>query len=456
MARIVDVAVREFRTTVLTKAFLLAAVVLPAVVWGLALALPLLLHAKPKPLVGHVAVIDGTLSADERGMQPFLAAEFDAERARTERDRRTAELKRLLEGTLPPQLRDVMQGQLERALETPLPDVQLEVSGDSAGFEALKARVRDGELLCLAVIEPPLLSLERESNRFDLYLREGLTRQQVEELTDALQRAAVAARAAREGLDIERARATLAKPTAVSTTLTKAGEDVREDQIAKLFIPLAFMLLLWSSVWVTGNYLLTSTIEEKSNRVIEVLLSAVSPLELLTGKILGQCAVGLVMLAMYGGVGLTTATSLGYAHLVPPEKLAYLGVYFVMAFLMVAATMTAVGAAVSELRDAQTLLGPVTIVFMLPLFSWFFVSENPDSLFARVISFIPPMTPFAMILRVTSVESVPGWEILATSLVGFGGVVAMVWAAARIFRVGILLSGKPATPAEMWKWLRYE
>lgn len=126
MARIVDVAVRGFpRDTVLTKAFLLAAVVLPAVVWGLALALPLLLHAKPKPLVGHVAVIDGTLSADEREGVHRSSRRSSTPNARAERDRRTAELKRLLEGTLPPQLRDVMQGQLERALETPLPDVQL-------------------------------------------------------------------------------------------------------------------------------------------------------------------------------------------------------------------------------------------------------------------------------------------------------------------------------------------
>ncbi|MFM7298170.1 MAG: ABC transporter permease, partial [Planctomycetota bacterium] len=113
-----------------------------------------------------------------------------------------------------------------------------------------------------------------------------------------------------------------------------------------------------------------------------------------------------------------------------------------------------IGAAVSELRDAQTLLGPVTLLFTLPLFTWFFVTENPDSVFARTISYIPPMTPFAMVLRVASVESVAGWEIVLTSFVGFGGVLAMVWAAARIFRVGILLTGKSATPAELWKWVR--
>jgi ABC-type Na+ efflux pump permease subunit len=321
-------------------------------------------------------------------------------------------------------------------------------------MESLRSRTRAGELLASVRVDVAALSLAEESNDYELFLREGLTRQQVDDLQGALSSALVYARAEAQEIDVERARATLAKPYAAALTLREDGSDVEENQLGKIFVPLAFMMLLWSSVWVTGNYLLTSTVEEKSNRVIEVLLSAVSPLELLTGKVIGQCAVGALMMLMYGGVGLTAASSLGYAHLVPPDKLAYVAIYFVMAFLMVAATMAAIGAAVSELRDAQTLLGPVTILFMLPLFTWFFVTENPSSTFARVISYIPPMTPFAMVLRVTSVESVPGWEIALTTLVGFGGVVGMVWAAARIFRVGILITGKPATPAELWKWVR--
>lgn len=449
MARVTEIAVREFRTTVLTKAFLLAAIVLPAVFWLLALALPFLLRPSPKPLDGALAVVD----ADGR-LSAAVMVEFDGDRLVRERERRLAEIQRRLQGMLPERMREMFDQQARGMFSSPSPTVRVESSADPAALEAYRQRVRSGELLACVRYESSVLGLEEPDNRFELFLREGLTRQQVDDLQGALGRAVVAARAASVGLDIAHARAVLAPPVPISTTLRADGVDVQENQLAKMFVPLAFMLLLWSSVWVTGNYLLTSTIEEKSNRVIEVLLSAVSPLELLAGKVIGQCAVGALMLGMYAGVGLSAASSLGYAHLVPPDKLVYLGVYFVMAFLMVAATMAAIGAAVSELRDAQTLLGPVTLLFTLPLFTWFFVTENPDSVFARTISYIPPMTPFAMVLRVASVESVPGWEIALTSLVGFGGVIAMVWAAARIFRIGILLTGKSATPAELWKWLR--
>jgi len=449
MAKVTEIAVREFRTTVLTKAFLLAAIVLPAIFWVLALALPFLLRPSHKPLVGALAVVD----FDAR-LAAAVEQEFDGERLLRERERRIAELQRKLEGVLPDPVRELLEGQAQGMLSAPAPVVRVESSVDPSALEDFRRRVRTGELLACVRYERGVLTLEPESNRFDLFLREGLTRQQVDDLQSALGRAVVTARAAAVGLDIAQARAVLSSPVPVAITLREDGLDVRENQLAKMFVPLAFMLLLWSSVWVTGNYLLTSTIEEKSNRVIEVLLSAVSPLELLAGKVIGQCAVGALMLGMYSGVGLSAASSLGYAHLVPPDRLVYLGVYFVMAFLMVAATMAAIGAAVSELRDAQTLLGPVTLLFTLPLFSWFFVTENPDSVFAHTISYIPPMTPFAMVLRVASVESVPLWEIALTSLVGFGGVIAMVWAAARIFRVGILMTGKSATPAELWKWVR--
>lgn len=449
MRRVLEVAVREFRTTVLTKAFLIAAVILPSVMWGMAILLPAVLHAPPKALVGTLAVLDPT------GLvAPLLAREFDAQAYLARQAQQRAELEAALAQTLPAQFRDSLREQLTRLLEAPAPAVELEVGGSD--LDALKARLRTGELLGVAVIGEEVLSLERAENKAELFLRESVTREHLDALQGGLQRAVVAARAQREGLDLERARAVLDRPAIVTTTVTRKGGEARENELTKLFVPLAFMLLVWMSTWVTGNYLLTSTIEEKSNRVIEVLLSAVSPLELLSGKILGQCAVGLVMVGLYGGVGVSAAFNFGYAHLVPPEKLAYLGLYFVMAYLMVAATMAAVGSAVSELREAQTLLGPVTLIFMVPLLAWFFISEHPNSPFAVAISFIPPMTPFAMILRVTSAESVPTWQVAATTVVGFAGVWGMIWAAARIFRVGILMTGKPATPGELLKWIRFE
>jgi ABC-2 type transport system permease protein len=447
--RALEVALREFRTTVLTKSFLFGVVILPAIVWGLAIAMPLLLHEPPRPLVGKVA-----LSGADEAMERAFRSEFDRARVSERRERETGRLEAAISAELPPAVRDQLRKQLERLLEEPLPEVEVERLAPGADLADPKERVRTGDLLALIEIDPAVLTTEIADNHCELFLGEGVTRKHFEELREAAQRAVVVARAEAAGVDLEHARRVLAQPAVVTTTVTRAGGEAKDSEITRILVPMAFMLLVWMASWITGNFLLTSTIEEKSSRVIEVLLSAVSPLELLSGKILGQCCVGLVMLAIYGGGGVGAALQFGYAHFVPPEKLAFLLLYFVMAYLMVASTMAAVGSAVNELREAQSLLGPVTLVFMVPLLAWFFISDNPNSAFATAISFVPPMTPFTMILRVTAVESVPTWQIVATTVVGFAGVLGMIWAAAKIFRIGVLSAGKAPSPAELWRWLR--
>ncbi len=448
MHRILAVAWREFRHTVMTKAFVIAAIVLPAVMWTMAIVLPLLLHAPPKLLKGELAVID----ADGR-LLTAVAEELDAERLQRERESKLAEVEAALGAAIPPAYRDVLSEQLERLREATTPEVSV-ARVELEALEDHKQRIRSGELLAIARFEPSVLEAQRANNNFELFLGEDLTRQHTQTLRDALQRAVVRARAQAAELELDFVRELVTEPSVVTTTVTKKGGEARQNELARIFTPLAFMLLLWTATMLTGQYLLTSTIEEKSNRVMEVLLSAVSPMELLSGKIIGQCAVGLVVIALYGGVGVTSAARLGYAHLVPLDKLAYLLLYFFMAYFMLASVMAAVGAAVNELREAQTLMGPLTLIFMVPFFAWFFISENPNSPFSVALSFVPPLTPFTMMLRITSAESVPLWQIPASAVVGFAGVWAAMWAAARIFRVGLLMTGKAPTPRELLKWLR--
>ncbi len=124
---------------------------------------------------------------------------------------------------------------------------------------------------------------------------------------------------------------------------------------AEHLLPAAFMVLLLMSVMTSGQYLLTSTVEEKSNRVVEVLLSAVSPMELMTGKILGQMAVGLLVLLLYAGLGLAALVSFATLGLLDPVLVVYLLIFYVLAYFTFAAMMAAVGSAVNEMREAQTL-----------------------------------------------------------------------------------------------------
>ena len=117
--------------------------------------------------------------------------------------------------------------------------------------------------------------------------------------------------------------------------------------------------------------------------------------------------------------------------------------------------MAGVGSAVSDLREAQALVTPATLILIVPFILWFPISQNPNGLLASVASFIPPMTPFAMILRITGSEPVPTWQIIATIIYGYAMMVAMIGICAKIFRVGVLMYGKPPTPLELLKWVRY-
>jgi ABC-2 type transport system permease protein len=432
----------------MTMSFVIAAVILPAVIWGMAIAMPALLRAPTPQLKGALALID----TDGR----FAAAaqiELAPERLAAERAARVAELEAALASTLSGPFAKRLRAELEKLRDSPLPDVALEVSVDTGDVDRLKDAARAGRLLGVARFDAAALTAERAANRYELFLAASVTRKHAEAIESALSAAVVRARAGALGVDLERARAVVAEPTAVVSTLTDTGE-AQGGAMAQVLAPLAFMMLLWMSTMITGNHLLTSTIEEKASRVIEVLLSAVSPVELLGGKILGQCGVGLLLIALYGGAGATTASELGYAHLVSADRLGFLALYFLIAYFTVASAMAAIGSAVNELREAQPLLGPVTALFMVPLLAWFFISDNPNSTFATVLSFAPPFVPFTMMLRVTAVEPVPDWQIAASTAVGFATVAGLVWAAARIFRVGVLMTGKAPTLAELLRWIR--
>ena len=142
-------------------------------------------------------------------------------------------------------------------------------------------------------------------------------------------------------------------------------------------------------------------------------------------------------------------------YVLDPLDLVFLALYFFMAYFMIASVMAAVGSAVSDIREANTLLTPVMMVLTVPLMLWWPIVHSPNGAFSTVVSFIPPAIPFAMILRLAADEPVPWWQTAATLVWGYVCVLAMVWMAAKIFRVGVLMYGKPPTPIQLLKWLRY-
>jgi ABC-2 type transport system permease protein len=214
------------------------------------------------------------------------------------------------------------------------------------------------------------------------------------------------------------------------------------------------MLLLMVSIMTSGQYLMTSTVEEKSSRVVEVLLSAVSPLELMTGKILGEMAVGIAILVLYAGLGIATMFSFAVAGLLEWSLFVYLFVFYLISYFVIASMMAAIGSAVNEMREAQTLLMPLMVTIWIPWMLWLPITRNPNSAFSTAISFLPPINTFAMLLRMTSSTPPPVWQVWLTIAIGVGAVWAVLWFASKVFRVGLLMYGKPPNFATLVRWAR--
>jgi ABC-type Na+ efflux pump permease subunit len=195
-------------------------------------------------------------------------------------------------------------------------------------------------------------------------------------------------------------------------------------------------------------------IEEKSSRVVEVLLSAVSPMQLMAGKLLGHMGISLLAMSLYIGLGLLGLASFSLFGLLDPSLIFYLFLFFVLSFFMIGSLMMAAGAAVNELREAQSLMMPMMLILMAPWFLWVPISRDPNSTLSVVASFIPPVNTFAMLLRMASTSPPPAWQVWLSVGVGVIGVIGAVWVAAKIFRIGLLMFGKPPDFRTLVRWVR--
>ena len=450
LGKVLHVGWRDFRYTALTPAFLIAVVGVPVLLGLAALVIyPILLSQETSTLEGRVVVI-------ERGGGFAGILEDILERGiRNEAAEQVAEAFSRLPGS------GLAGGPGLGFMNVPT-DIELVRSGDPSFLEEAKQGVREERFLAVAMVPDALLRVPPADPPDDylepelgLYIPNDAPPQHVATLEQLLQEAVVESRAVNAGYSYDEIRRVIETPMMEVVRITETGEEGDLLEL-RIIIPIALMMLLWTIAFTSGNYVLTSTIEEKSNKVMEVLLSAVSPMQLMAGKILGQAAVASLMFVMYGGIAIIGLVTLAMTDLLSLQLLLLSFAYFVIAYFTIATLMAAVGSAVSELRDAQSLMGPAVLVLCLPLVLWIPINNNPSSVFAVVTGFIPPLVPFVMTLRVAaSPEPLPAWQILTSLVLGTGTVGVMLWMSARIFRVGVLMQGKPPSPVELLRWIRY-
>ena len=438
MRKTLTVAWREFRHTAMTKAFLFGAIVMPILMMGLFIVVaPLLADSNDTPLTGTIIVV----------------APDDVTKKIQEQITKTPDTLLKITDQLPTSFQTEL---ITSAMKPPTATVDLTiVSAPENELETLKNEIRNGTYNGLIVVPESLLENQESEERLEVFIPSNFSPNHTELLTAATSRSVVDVRLQRLGHQPDDIYALVQRPRITATRLSEDGREAKDNEIARRIIPMAFMMLLWIATFTSGNYLLTTTIEEKGNKVMEVLLSAISPMQLLGGKILGQAGVSAVILGMYGSAAFAGLLTFALLDIIPIWHLLLFGFFFIIAYFMVATIMAAVGSAVSELRDAQSLMGPIMLILIIPMVLWPVLAEHPNGIIATVTSFTPPLLPFIMILRITSsTEPVAIWQILLSMGISIGSVFLMVWMCSRIFRIGILMQGKPPSILQLVKWIR--
>lgn len=277
----------------------------------------------------------------------------------------------------------------------------------------------------------------------------------------------------------------------ISISLSKASgeESLKGLNEIKIAIGGAFGYLIMMFIVIYGNMVMRSVIEEKTNRIIEIIISSVKPFQLMMGKIIGTSLAGILQfliwaiigLGLFLGASLFFGVNLGPTSKVPPEVMQaaqheiastaqlYIAelwnlpigtlltcfvIYFIGGYFLYSSFYAAIGAAVDNETDSQQFLLPIIMPLILGVYIGFFtVINDPHGTVATIFSIVPLTSPIVMLMRIPF--GVPLWQILLSMVLLFGTFLLVVWFASKIYRVGILMYGKKPSWKELYKWLKY-
>jgi len=230
----------------------------------------------------------------------------------------------------------------------------------------------------------------------------------------------------------------------------QAAEEANELQ--SFAVPYIVTILMFMLAMMGAMPLLTTVMEEKTEKIAEVLLGTITPFQFMMGKVLGGIGVSLTTAAIYVGAAIFTLNYLGYESLIPYDILTWFFVFTILFILMVGTGMACLGATCNDSKDAQSLTFPAIIPVILPMFIIVPVIQDPSGPLATTMSFIPPFTPTIMMIRMATTVTLPLWQ----PIVGLAGVILFtlitVWVGARIFRTAILIQGQKPTVANLFKY----
>jgi len=427
---------REYMIRIKSKAFWIATLVLPLAI-GILIFLPSLLLMKTRA-THHLTVVDAIGGVGER-----LAKEL------TEKNNAPK---------VPTQLgpEDLEKRQDE---QTPLFDVTVVSASADAAAQAqeLDAEVLAGKTDAWIRITPESLKTSKVEYRAES-VSNFLTQRRLEQ---ALTRVFSVVRLADQGYDSEKV-VELTRGVDLDTLkVTEEGTRAERGE-AGFILAYGLFFMLYMVMAIYGGLVMNGVLEEKSSRIVEVLLATTTPSELLLGKLAGiglagltQLGVWAIAIAAFTAPGVVGALAAGLGDVIPqvsPVVLVHFLLFFLLGFFLFSSMYAAIGAASNSTQEAQPFTGIVVPFLIAPVLFMMPVINDPDSTLAVVLSLVPPFTPLLMLLRIV-VKMPPLWQILLGYALTIGFVGFLVWVSARIYRIGILMYGKRPTFRELGRWI---
>ena len=282
---------------------------------------------------------------------------------------------------------------------------------------------------------------------------------EIRRLRDILTRIVVEHRLAKQGLDAEAVREWTRRVKLEGIKIVK-GKEERSHFAQEFIVSFIFMMILYMMVILYGVVVMRGVLEEKSSRMVEVLLSSVRAEQLMVGKIVGIGGTSLTQVIVWAAVALFASAYGG--RLAGPdlpiqpiglEKMIYFSIFFVLGYLLYATLYAIIGAVCTSEQDAQHVQMLVILPLIVPMLLANFIIRQPDAPVSVVLSLIPFFSPILMFMRINILTpSLP--EIAGSILLLIATIAAVMWAAARIYRAGILMYGKRATLPEILRWLK--
>ena len=312
-----------------------------------------------------------------------------------------------------------------------------------------------------AILVIPSDAFEGEKAKMTFYSRAATDLITQQTLASAANRSIYRHRLLARGMDPEALDKLTRNVPVDAVQLSRSGEQKKGGEL-NFLIGFVFAALLIIPSLVYGLEIMRGIIQEKTDRVVEILISSMSPRQLLVGKVTGIALVGLTQVSVWiiAGLALATFTAASAAaagfnltQFLRPMVFVYFAIFFLLAYFTFVCVYAIGGAICNTEKEAQQLIAPISMIMMLPWFLMFAIITSPDSSMSVGFSLAPVFGPITMFVR-TLVSEPPVWHILASMGISLATIFVFFWATAKIFRVGILSYGKRPTIPELWRWLK--